>query len=356
MSEFYNRYYPTVCIRRAEMRAMAKLPLSEKSLMMPVVLLAPWLNSIKFENTHKIVSESIGNIPIIVDIDRYFQSSSDLESRTYFKELLSGDSGAIKWMDLVESNGNYIPTIQFKNVSDDGVINQIDRAKNIGRGFCFRIDPLNENEFLRIKEFISINSKDDIIIVRDFGYRDDYLSIASELSSQIRSLTSLSEDIKIVITGANFPNDFSEFDDFSTPKYISTRGVYSELSKLFGNYQIFYGDWASTKPRRYDGGGSRPLPRIDFPTKTNWIIARSKEEEWSFHEAALRVTRLPDWESRPMVWGTGMIEKTAKGLPGGISTGPEAIAARVNIHLYVQNHFADATPPPPPEGQWVDPI
>jgi hypothetical protein len=51
-----------------------------------------------------------------------------------------------------------------------------------------------------------------------------------------------------------------------------------------------------------------------------------------------------------------MIEKTAEGLPGGISTGPEAIASRVNIHLFLQNNFNATEPPPPPQGKWVDPI
>ena len=160
----------------------------------------------------------------------------------------------------------------------------------------------------------------------------------------------------MVITGSSFPNEFSEFDDFSGPKDICTRGVFGNVKKNYGNYEIYYGDWSSTKPRRYDGGGSAPLPRIDFPTRDTWIIARSREGQWSFKDAAERITRLPEWENRPVVWGTGMIEKTALGLPGGISTGPQAIAARVNIHLYVQNHYFDATIPTPPEGEWVDPI
>jgi hypothetical protein len=338
------------------MRAMSKLPNSEKEQMLPIVLLAPWLNSIDFDNTHKVILKSIGKSEIIVDLDRYFQSGSDLPSRRYFRELLQGDTGASEWMSLVEAHENYIPTIQFLGVSDRGIEDQVERARALSRGFVFRIDPLTRTDIARIFSCVNQYKDDDILTIVDFGYRDDLLSTAADVSSIVRYLVEISDSLRIVVTGSSFPNNFFDYDDFSALKEISERGVFSEIVKNFGNYQIFYGDWSSTKPRRYDGGGSRPLPRIDFPTKSAWIIARSKEEQWSFQDAADRITRLPEWERRPIVWGAGMIQRTALGLPGSISTGPEAIAARVNMHLYVQNHFADRSTPPIPEGEWVDPI
>ncbi|MCT2399323.1 beta family protein [Novosphingobium mangrovi (ex Huang et al. 2023)] len=356
MSEFTNRYYPTLCIRRAEMKAMEMLPLLEKQSMLPVVLLAPWLNSIEFNNTHKIVEKSLQGIPLIADIDRHFQSKSDLPSREYFWSLLDGDHGAEKWMDLIAGHSNYIPTIQLQGVSSTGIAHQIARAKALGRGYVFRLEPAQLFLFDSVLHYITENPQDDILTIFDYGYADNSIELIEDISSYIRRLVDTNELAKFVVSGSNFPNVFSDFDDFSSSKNIAARGVFNELAKIFGNYQIFYGDWASTKPRRYDGGGSKPLPRIDFPTKSNWIIARSKEEGWSFKDAATRVTRLLEWESRPMVWGTGLIEKTAQGLPGGISTGPQAIAARVNIHLYLQNHYRDEGDVPPPQGEWIDPI
>jgi hypothetical protein len=85
-------------------------------------------------------------------------------------------------------------------------------------------------------------------------------------------------------------------------------------------------------------------------------MARSKEQKWSFQDAAIRIMRLPEWEAHPKIWGTGMIEKTALGLPGGIKTHPEVIAARVNIHLFVQANFNSPNPPTQPKGKWKDPI
>jgi Beta protein len=356
MTEFTKRYYPTVCIRRAEMKAMEKLPESEKTKMLPIVLLAPWLNSIEFENTFRIVEKSIGNGPIIVDIDRHFFSESTLPSRQFFRDLLDPDDGPARWMELIKNHDNYIPCIQLLGIPRALITEQIEIAKALNRGFVFRIELERHNDIDGLISIISENLDQNCLIILDYGYSDRSEIVEMKISNLMDRFLSLSGDLRFVVSGASFPNAFSEFDDFANSKSISARLIYSNLARQFGNYNFFYGDWASTKPRKYDGGGSKPLPRIDFPTPNSWIIARSKENEWDFQQAAEMVTRLPEWQKRPMVWGTGMIEKAAKGLPGGISTGPQAIASRVNIHLYLQNNFGNTTPLAGPQGKWIDPI
>lgn len=356
MTQFTKRYYPTICIRRAEMKALEMLPETEKSKMLPIVLLAPWLNSIEFENTFRIIEKSIGNIPIIVDLDRHFSSTSPLPSRQYFRNLLDPTKGPDLWIDLIREHKNYIPCIQILNISSDLIQKQIDYAKEIGRGFAFRLELSFIKNIDAIMALISQHADQDILIIIDYGYVKSALSAEMNTSSIIDMLLSISNTLKFVVTGASFPNTFSEYDDFSEAPPIFSRSIYNNLARQYGNYNLFYGDWASTKPRTYDGGGSVPLPRIDFPTSRSWIIARSKENGWDFQTAAEMITRLSEWSTRPMVWGTGMIEKAAKGLPGGISTGPQAIAARVNIHLYLQNNFGTQPPPTGPKGKWVDPI
>lgn len=324
--------------------------------MLPIVLLAPWLNSISFDNTFKIIEKSIGKSDIIVGLDRYFKSDSSLPSREFFNRLTSGDEGVNPWISLIEPHENYIPIVQVAGISDNLVVRQLDAFRSLGRGFCFRIETELHDDWRRTLKFIGDCAADDILTVLDYGYREPTLELTNSLSAIVRELFDLNEDLKLVVSGANFPNSFSDYDDFSRTQQIGSRLVYDQLRLNFGNYRIFYGDWASTKPRAYDGGGSKPLPRIDFPTKSQWIIARSRDEQWTFQEAAQRIVRLDEWAHRPAVWGAGLIEKTAKGLPGGIATGPQAIAARVNMHLYLQNHFDTNEPLNAPEGAWSDPI
>lgn len=356
MTAFFDRYYPTVSLRRGEMRAFEKLPESEKRKMLPIVLLAPWLNSINFSNSFKIIAKSIGDIPIIVDLDRYYQSSNDLESRIFFRSLLDPLVGPRRWMTLIDDHPNYIPCIQMLDVAPDLIKEQVDWARQLGRGFClrFELDRYSTQE-LNL-DIIQEVSQDDCLIVIDFGYRDYSDVLRDMIINLVSSIFEFDTNFRIALCGSNFPNDFSDFDEFSQSQPNSARQLFSAIRSQFGNYNVFYGDWASTKPRKYDGHGSPPLPRIDYPTATQWIMARSKEQKWSFQDAAIRIMRLPEWEAHPKIWGTGMIEKTALGLPGGIKTHPEVIAARVNIHLFVQANFNSPNPPTQPKGKWKDPI
>ena len=335
---------------------MRMLPETEKAEMLPIVLLAPWLNSISFENTVNIVKDCVGEIPIIVDLDRHFQSSSALPSRQFFRELLDKETGPAVWLRFVTDQKNYVPCIQLFDRTPQQVEYQIDVARELGRGMVFRFELERRYDFDALFGYIEANMSDRLLTVFDAGYGDPTELREAAVSQLIDRLIAISGDARFVVSSSSFPNEFSDFDNFEESPPIGSRILFANLSRKYGNYSMYYGDWASTKPRRYDGGGSRPLPRIDYPTKSRWIIARSKDEEWDFEDAAVRITRLPEWSNRPMIWGTGMIEKTAKGLPGGISSGPEAIASRVNIHLYLQNHYSTSEPPPTPQGKWVDPI
>lgn len=335
---------------------MQHLPLEEKIKMLPVVLLAPWLNSRSFDNTIVVIRENIGEIPIIVDLDRYFVSSSDIPSRKFFKSLMDPINEGRNWVEFVSNNNNFIPTVQTYRMSHEAIKYQVSSFRNLGRGYVFRLELDKDNDLDAFFEFVRSSIEEDILCIFDYGYSDPGDIIEGRISYLIERLIDISIDAKFVVTGSDFPNEFSQFDDFSESKSIGSRVMFQNLSGKYGNYNMYYGDWASTKPRRYDGGGNKPLPRIDFPTRFSWIIARSKDEGWDFEDAAIRVTRLPEWADRPQIWGAGMIEKTAMGLPGGISTGPEAIACRVNIHLYIQNNFASQGQASPPKGRWVDPI
>lgn len=356
MTVFTRRYYPTLCLRRGEMLALEKLPDETKESILPIILLAPWVNSIKFENTFKIIKKSYGDLPIIVDIDRYYKSENLLESRTYFWSLKDSIDGPQRWMDLVESHPNYIPCIQMAGISEELVIKQVEWARHLGRGFCLRyeIDRFEVPTFN--SSLIKYVSNDDYIIVVDFGYHDYSDSVLDKISTVLTEIFDVSASAKVVVTGSNFPNDFEEFDDFARSQPNSAREIYSKILQRFGNYSVFYGDWASAKPRDYDGRGSPPRPRVDYPTSNSWIFARSKDEEWNFQDAATRITRLPEWEQRPKIWGTGMIEKAAMGLPGGIKNHPDVIASRINIHLFVQAGADGAMHPPQPVSKWKDPI
>lgn len=338
------------------MTAMEKLPPSEKAKMLPIVLLAPWLNSIKFEKTFERIEKSLGKIPIIVDLDRYYRSDSKIESRLYFQSLLVGEKANDRWIDLIKVNNNFIPTVQIANRTSDEILEQILVFNELDRGLVFRLDVGAESSPSILLKYADYLDFDNSLFIIDGGWSSFNQVTESKIERYVGALTGMSEKVKIVICSSSFPNDFGDLDNIASVE-ISARQFYDSVRSIYGNYQIFYGDWASTKPRRYDGFGSKPLARIDFPLRDKWIIARSRDEQWDFVDAATRITRLPEWAHRPPVWGAALIEKAARNEPGAITTGPQAIAARVNIHLFMQNNYAaDDFTTIPTDAPWTDPI
>ena len=215
--------------------------------MLPVVLLAPWLNSIEFDNTYQVVEKSVGSIPIIVDLDRYFVSSSDLPSRQFFRKLVDPEVGPLIWMELVESHVNYIPCIQMLGVSRTLISKQIEIATALNRGFVFRIELERGYNSEEICDIVSECADKDFLIIIDYGYSDNATISEFLVTSFAEKLLAISENFKFVVSGSSFPNEFSDFDDFSQSKTINSRVVYENLSKKYGNYSFFYGDWSSTK-------------------------------------------------------------------------------------------------------------
>lgn len=227
MTAFFERYYPTVCIRRAEMLAMEKLPPSEKEKMLPIVLLAPWLNSLKFENTFERISISMGEIPMVVDLDRFYQSDSQTESRVYFRSLLQGEGSTERWIDLISEHENFIPTIQINNRSNDQIAKQINTFRDFGRGIAFRFDVGAGPPPSILQEFRDILDFNNSLFVVDGGWVNYNQVTEARIEGYVNTLTGLSDNARIVVYTSSFPNDFGELDNMASVP-ISSRQFYSE--------------------------------------------------------------------------------------------------------------------------------
>lgn len=356
--EFRERYYPTLCVRRGEMIGLEHLPDAQKDEILPIIPLAPWLNSHRFENTFARIKKSFGERPLIADIDRYYQSDSQHQSRRFYRELLTGSEDASLWIETISERRNYIPVVQFEGQYQDSVETQINSFSALGRGYVFRFETQRNSSYLPILRRALLCDPDHILIIFDFGWAKNLNLALSEANGLLRQVygEDRNEPHKVVISCSNFPSSFSEFDNFNSSLEIESRVLFDNIRERFSNYPVYYGDWASTKPRSYDGFGSSPLPRIDFPTRNRWIFSRSKVEEWDYQDAAERLSRLEEWNDRPDIWGSGMIERTALGLPNSISTGPQNIAARINLHLFMQNNYRRDPRPAPVHQAWNDPI
>ena len=148
------------------------------------------------------------------------------------------------------------------------------------------------------------------------------------------------------------PEQFAQQLRASLPQVNTLRLPFNEHSfnadgTLHEQYERFlhaaaaegFENWGSTRPREPSGFASRPIARIDYPTNRSWSIARNKEDEWGFEEAAAAIMASPDWNGSLGIWGEEMIEATIISEELGIDTPQKNVAARVNIHLHLQSFY-----------------
>lgn len=337
---FDDAYYPSLIVRPAEMQALEELPESEKDSIFPILQICPWASSNSFENTHNKIRDVYGERPLICDLDRSYSSRADRDAVTYYNGLCNPDNQCEDWIELISRNPNYIPCIQMFGQTSNAIQNQIETFHAMERGMAFRFNAFKVYDFEDISELIrnhlQENDSGSVCFIVDVGLIDQ---VAISQNAAVRLINNLREfvDVRIIISSASFPRDFTFIDGMETIA-IKSRQLFDLIRAGYNDLSLSYSDWGSTKPRS-TGIASAPLPRIDFPVNRRWVSARSKSRAWTYRNAAEQIARSVHWENRPNVWGVQMIERTSKGDEYGIDSSRKASSARINIHLFTQNHY-----------------
>ncbi len=85
----------------------------------------------------------------------------------------------------------------------------------------------------------------------------------------------------------------------------------------------------------------------------NWKFHRSDDTGFSgYVEQATALIATGDWNSNLRVWGTQMIERTARGDHSAIDTPAKSTAARINLHLQLQTFYGHADEAEDTEEDW----
>ncbi|MCD7060279.1 beta family protein [Pelagibacterium sp. HS1C4-1] len=319
------------------MRGLEELAEGDKSRILPVVLFAPWVGSHSLERSVERIEQAYGNRPFFLDLDRYYvgQNSSNGAQRE-FRALIQGDNRIDDWKSLIETIETAMPILRH-DVSERDLLEQIDWAEHLGRGYAFRFDDptlgLNGNVLNALEDI----EHSELAVFIDAGWANDPLAHEFWLRSAVEQVLQRNPNVPLSTSTSNFPSSFANIEGLGTCT-IGAREVFNRVRAANNEANLTYGDWASTKPRSYDRGG-HPLPRIDYATRSQWVMARSKKEEWDFVDAANAIVDSDHWNDAIETWGSYMIESTAEEEPYSIDTSPKAVAARINIHLHVQANF-----------------
>lgn len=349
-------YVPTLSIRLDEMKALEYLDDQLKDILMPCILLSPWLSSKKLEKSRERIQKSFGTRRHVLDLDRYYewQGAGQLSEAAADFYSIREEGGAYRqWREYVELTEGAIPCIQLQKLSLEEIGSQVDWAVDLSRGVALRFDFENPAPISHLAEAIRLLKDEHFYFIVDAGWIAAAELAAAKIGGLIRQFVDNLEKATVVISCASFPNDFSDIEGLDSMR-ITARMVFNIVRAQFNSLELVYGDWASTKPRRYDGRMSKPRTRVDFPTKTNWIFSRNEKGDEDFYTAAQLISRLPEWEERVDSWGNQMIEWTIEIKPFAIDTDQKARAARINTHLHLQATFEQAPMEQLPDAEWVE--
>jgi hypothetical protein len=352
-------YVPTLAVRASEMTGLEFLHGATKDRITPCFLLAPWANSNSLSRTIARIERAFKSRGYFLDLDRdYLVNNDQNAAQREYSSLLHSAGAYANWVNFVSSINHAMPCIQTHGLDAAGIRFQIQAVQELGRTYCFRIlrEPRTEN----IDEIVSaINAAGaaDFAIILDGGWIADPLQLAAWFDGLMQNaLAQINPIVPIVCSCTSMPKLFTGFSS-KEPSVVpfSNRQLVDQIARRSNRARILYGDWGSTRPREPGGFANRPLDRVDYPIDTAWYIARNREDEWDFRDAALAILNSDAWDGGLDIWGEEMIRNTTINPELGIDTPQKNVAVRVNIHLHRQAFYGHARLGPQAlEEDWID--
>jgi hypothetical protein len=354
------------------MGALEELPGKDKDLILPIIPLKGWSTSKKLSNSLERVIKAIDNRPWIASIDRSFLTENKFYQltgkyqRDVFYELellLSPKNGYQNWCEFVSKIPNAIPSILLYDRNE--VKSQISALSNLDRGIVFivNIKEISKNYFDEVTTLLSEEFKNDIYVIFDTGtLNSDYDDYVNPLVNIISETNQKLPRVSISVSGTSFPSSFSGSHYGENP--ILERLLFNKVKERTGLANLLYSDRGSARIEKQNGGGGIPSPRIDYPLKNDWRFVRNeyfdakdpkeKEKEELYKKCALELMAQNYWMKDLYLWGTQMIELTAKGEKYSINSPQKSTAVRINIHLYTQLHYNDNINEIDTDEEWED--
>lgn len=353
------------------MDALQQLADKSKDSILPIIPLKPWATSKSLSNTVKKINTTFGDRKVIVDID--LESLVDYRARDVediyrdvFQELellTSSNDGYINWFNFISANENFIPVVQLADLTQ--IDKQLLTLSSLNRGLVFRFDvyDIDYDQHLQTLNRIASFGFEDMLIVYDYGQiTRDIFNYMDGVISLVTKTSEILHNPMICVSSTSFPSSFKGISD--TDFSIIERLLFNKLRNEVDSVRLIYSDWGSARADKIGGGGRIPPPRIDYPLRDEWMILRSDfddvndikdgEKNAIYTHLASMLLEKNYWNQDLHVWGTQLIELTAKGDSYGINSAQRATAARINIHLHQQLNYDSPDDLTDTDEMWVD--
>jgi hypothetical protein len=348
-------YVPTLAIRASEMNGLEYLPGLTKNRLFPLFLLAPWANAKLLSKAMERIERAYPRRPFFLDVDRdYVPTNPDSPAQAEWLALRNPENRFNAWWQFWIDYPNAIPCLQLEGQNREDIALQIGDIQSQGREFCLRIElsrrPRNIGTIVDVLRDIGTA---DYTVVLEAGWVADPLMTYVQFHGLISGVIApLDGRIPVVVSCTSMPKQYHVMSGIVEVPF-SNHQLLTQLRKSTNREVILYGDWGSTKPRD-DGFGRTPLPRIDYPSNDAWYIARDKDKNWDYSDAATAIVKSDAWDGSLGIWGEQMIDLTASDPQFAIDTPQKNVAARVNIHLHRQALYGSEISGINLDEPWVD--
>ena len=315
-----------------------------------------------FEKNVKWLKKSLSRHPgFAVDLTRL----SSLESAET-AELRQPNNGYEKWVSFVkeikESGINVYPTIQVSVEEGDteesykeNLISQFEKLIEFSDNVYYRCRIIDDPEFIfdieiladRIMEYIEGGGQFVCVLDHEFIRPGTGILHALRTANYIAALRGLVNGMNYIVIGTSFPRDIEELGDpvdgsFRVEEYY----LYQEILRQTNDQSnIYYGDYGSINPERFDGITRGWRPRIDYPDSRNRIFYHREKRSGPgvayapyYQRVARRIVSEPSFISDNIQnWGVDMIKRAAT---GNVPSSAPAFWTSVRMHIHIKQRLA----------------
>jgi hypothetical protein len=230
---------------------------------------------------------------------------------------------------------------------------QIDFLHGLGRGLAIRVERSAFGSIDLLASAVSDSTHGgDVCFIIDYGAsRDDLLLAAAQTVRFIETIRRRAPLSTVSVSASSFPQSFTNLPR----QLIYERRLFNEVVGQLGPAGLIYSDRGSARADQLSGGSGVIPARIDYPDFEHWTFFRSEESGlYGYIEQAQAVMASPLWNGAIRVWGTQMIERTARGDSSAIDTPGKSTSARINLHLQLKTFYEDRDGVEDTEDDWED--
>jgi hypothetical protein len=336
------------------MRALEELPDQTKNVLMPLIALRPWVGSHKLQSSIDRINLSYPERPVLIEV-----SERELpKDRPVFGELETvrdPSDGFANWCEFFELDGHerFVPVAQL-GIDPVAEQLQLTRLHGLGRGLAIHLERNALSSLNILSEAVAgiTEGGRDVCFIIDYGAaREDHLQLAAQATTLISIVRANAPSAVIALSASSFPQSFQGL----TAQPIYERLLYDEVANQVGSVGLIYSDRGSARAEQQSGGSGVIPARIDYPGFDRWTFHRSDETGLhGYIEQARALIGSALWNGDLRVWGTQMIERTARGDASAIDTPGKSTAARINLHLQLQAFYNDREAVNDTEDDWED--